>query len=137
MANAAASATPEHLVVIIGAGPGGICASILLQDQGIEDFVILDQAADFRGSWRDNHHPGLAVDVPGFTYQYTFAPNPEVAADVPDGSGGLGVPPHCRAPARALRARAGTPGWSRRNGMTRRASGGCTSPTGRRSLRGS
>lgn len=75
MANA--SATPEHLVAIIGAGPGGICAAILLQGKGIDDFVIIDRAADFGGSWRDNNYPGLGVDVPGFTYQYTFAPNPE------------------------------------------------------------
>ncbi|GED96645.1 flavin-containing monooxygenase [Gordonia crocea] len=68
---------PDHLVAIIGAGPGGICASVLLQEKGINDFVIVDQAHDFGGSWRDNHYPGLGVDVPGFTYQYSFARNPE------------------------------------------------------------
>ncbi|GAB08476.1 putative flavin-containing monooxygenase [Gordonia araii NBRC 100433] len=68
---------PDHLVAIIGAGPGGICASVLLQRKGINDFVVIDQAADFGGSWRDNHYPGLGVDVPGFTYQYSFARNPE------------------------------------------------------------
>ncbi|WOC14268.1 flavin-containing monooxygenase [Gordonia sp. MP11Mi] len=67
---------PEHSVVIIGAGPGGICAAVQLRQRGIDDFVILEQANEFGGSWRDNHYPGLGVDVPGFTYQYSFARNP-------------------------------------------------------------
>ena len=79
-------ATPNrHLVAVIGAGPGGICASVLLKKQGIEDFVIIDQGDDFGGSWRDNHYPGLGVDVPGFTYQYSFARNPDWTRMFPTG----------------------------------------------------
>lgn len=66
---------PDHTVAIIGAGPGGICAAVLLKQKGIEDFVVLEQENDFGGSWRDNHYPGLGVDVPCFTYQYSFARN--------------------------------------------------------------
>ncbi|MFW0792021.1 flavin-containing monooxygenase [Gordonia sp. CPCC 205333] len=77
--------TPDHSVAIIGAGPGGICAAVLLKKKGIDDFVILDRADDFGGSWRDNHYPGLGVDVPGFTYQYSFARNPEWTRLFPKG----------------------------------------------------
>ncbi len=78
-------AEPTHLVAVIGAGPGGICASILLKKRGITDFVILEQETDFGGSWRDNHYPGLGVDVPGFTYQYSFARNPRWSRMFPRG----------------------------------------------------
>lgn len=81
-----ATLEPDYLVAVIGAGPGGICASVLLQDKGIDDFVILDQASDFGGSWRDNHYPGLGVDVPGFTYQYSFARNPGWTRMFPKGA---------------------------------------------------
>jgi cation diffusion facilitator CzcD-associated flavoprotein CzcO len=64
-------------VVIIGAGPGGIAAAHLLQQKGIGDFVILERGDDFGGSWRDNHYPGLAVDIPTLWYQLSFAPNPD------------------------------------------------------------
>lgn len=69
-------ADPDHLVAIVGAGPGGIAAAKQLLDAGIDDFVILERAGDFGGTWRDNHYPGLAVDIPVMWYQLSFAPNP-------------------------------------------------------------
>jgi cation diffusion facilitator CzcD-associated flavoprotein CzcO len=62
-----------HEVAVIGAGPGGITAAYLLQKQGIDDFVILERADDVGGTWRDNHYPGLAVDIPSLWYQFPFA----------------------------------------------------------------
>lgn len=67
---------PDYEVAIIGAGPGGIAAAKLLQDKGITDFIILERGDDFGGTWRDNHYPGLAVDIPVLWYQLSFAPNP-------------------------------------------------------------
>ncbi len=67
---------PEYEVAIIGAGPGGIATAKLLRDKGITDFVILERGHDFGGTWRDNHYPGLAVDIPVLWYQLSFAPNP-------------------------------------------------------------
>ena len=69
-------ADPDYEVAIIGAGPGGIAAAKLLRDKGITDFVILERGHDFGGTWRDNHYPGLAVDIPVLWYQLSFAPNP-------------------------------------------------------------
>ncbi|OBA58401.1 monooxygenase [Mycobacterium sp. 1100029.7] len=66
----------DYEVAIVGAGPGGIAAAKLLRDKGITDFVILERGPDFGGTWRDNHYPGLAVDIPVLWYQLSFAPNP-------------------------------------------------------------
>jgi cation diffusion facilitator CzcD-associated flavoprotein CzcO len=68
---------PMYEVAIIGAGPGGIAAGHLLRKKGITDFVILERADDFGGTWRDNHYPGLTVDIPSLWYQLSFAPNPD------------------------------------------------------------
>jgi len=68
---------PDHEVVIIGAGPGGIASAHHLRRQGIDDFVIIERGDDFGGTWRDNHYPGLAVDIPSLWYQLSFAPNPD------------------------------------------------------------
>ncbi|MRH86747.1 NAD(P)-binding protein [Nocardia sp. SYP-A9097] len=72
-------------VAIIGAGPGGITAAHYLQRAGITDFVILERADDFGGSWRDNFYPGLAVDVPTLFYQFPFARKPDWSRLFPDG----------------------------------------------------
>lgn len=61
-------------VVVIGAGMGGITAAHKLQRAGITDFVILERADEAGGTWRDNHYPGLAVDLPSPWYQLQFAP---------------------------------------------------------------
>lgn len=67
---------PDYEVAIIGAGPGGIAAAHHLRKKGIGDFAIIERASDFGGTWRDNHYPGLAVDIPSLWYQLSFAPNP-------------------------------------------------------------
>ncbi|GBE65290.1 putative monooxygenase [Mycobacterium sp. MFM001] len=66
---------PQYNVAVIGAGPGGIAAGVRLLEAGIDDFVVLERAAAPGGSWRDNDYPGIGVDVPSFTYQYSFAKN--------------------------------------------------------------
>ncbi|MFI9386917.1 flavin-containing monooxygenase [Kutzneria sp. NPDC052558] len=69
--------TPEHEVVVIGAGASGIGAAVRLLDQGIRDFVVLEKGNAVGGTWRDNTYPGCGCDVPSRLYSYTFAPNPE------------------------------------------------------------
>jgi cation diffusion facilitator CzcD-associated flavoprotein CzcO len=65
--------TPEHKVVIVGAGFAGLCAAIRLKQADVTDFVILEKADDIGGTWRDNRYPGVAVDIPSVLYQYSFA----------------------------------------------------------------
>lgn len=62
---------------MVGAGIAGICAGRELKEAGIADFVIVDRAAGAGGTWQRNVYPGVAVDIPSLTYQYSFAPNPK------------------------------------------------------------
>ena len=48
-----------------------------LRREGIEDFVVLEQADSVGGTWRDNHYPGCACDIQSHLYSFSFAPNPE------------------------------------------------------------
>jgi cation diffusion facilitator CzcD-associated flavoprotein CzcO len=64
---------PDHEVVIVGAGFVGICAAIRLRQAGVSDYVILERAEDIGGTWRDNRYPGVGVDIPSVTYQFSFA----------------------------------------------------------------
>jgi len=66
----------HHDVVIVGAGFGGIGASIKLAEQGI-DHVILEKADDVGGTWWANRYPGCRCDVPSHLYSFSFAPNPD------------------------------------------------------------
>ncbi len=63
----------DHEVVIVGAGFSGIGMAARLKDAGVEDFLIVDDAGGYGGTWYWNRYPGLAVDIPSFSYQYSFA----------------------------------------------------------------
>jgi cation diffusion facilitator CzcD-associated flavoprotein CzcO len=63
-------------VAIIGAGFGGIGLAIQLKQAGIHSFVLLEQAAEVGGVWRDNIYPGAACDVASHVYSFSFEPNP-------------------------------------------------------------
>ena len=63
-------------IVIVGAGFAGIGMAIRLKQEGIEDFVVLERAADVGGVWRYNTYPGCRCDVPSHLYSFSFAPNP-------------------------------------------------------------
>jgi cyclohexanone monooxygenase len=64
-------------VAVIGGGLSGIGAAIHMRRAGIEDFVVLERAAEPGGTWRDNTYPGCACDVPTTLYSYSFAPKPD------------------------------------------------------------
>jgi cation diffusion facilitator CzcD-associated flavoprotein CzcO len=66
----------HHEVVVIGAGFSGIGAGIALEKAGFHDYIIVEAAGDLGGTWRDNTYPGIAVDIPSFTYSFSFAQNP-------------------------------------------------------------
>jgi cyclohexanone monooxygenase len=65
---------PDHEVVVIGAGFSGIGAAIKLREAGFDDFVVIDDADGVGGTWHWNTYPGVAVDIPSFSYQYSFEP---------------------------------------------------------------
>lgn len=59
-------------VVVVGGGFAGLGMALRLEQSGITDFVVLERASDVGGTWRDNHYPGCACDVPSHLYSYSF-----------------------------------------------------------------
>ncbi|WP_084534545.1 flavin-containing monooxygenase [Nocardia yamanashiensis] len=86
MADDLTAAEPDHEVVVIGAGPGGIAAGVKLRRAGIDDFVILDRSDAPGGTWQHYVYPGISVDTPVLFYQFTFAPNPDWTRLFPSGA---------------------------------------------------
>lgn len=66
------STVVDHEILIVGAGFSGIGMGIALRKAGFEDFLILDEADGVGGTWHWNTYPGIAVDIPSFSYQYSF-----------------------------------------------------------------
>jgi cation diffusion facilitator CzcD-associated flavoprotein CzcO len=69
--------TPDHEVAVIGAGFSGIGAAIKLDKAGFGDYVVLEEGDGVGGAWHWNTYPGVAVDIPSFSYQFSF----ETSAD--------------------------------------------------------
>ncbi|WP_431970972.1 flavin-containing monooxygenase [Nocardia sp. bgisy134] len=67
---------PQYDAVVVGAGFGGMGASIELDRLGLSNYVILERENDLGGTWHVNRYPGLAVDIASVTYSYSFEPNP-------------------------------------------------------------
>jgi cation diffusion facilitator CzcD-associated flavoprotein CzcO len=63
---------PDHEVAVIGAGFSGLGAAITLQRAGITDFLVIEDGDDVGGAWHWNTYPGIAVDIPSFSYQFSF-----------------------------------------------------------------
>lgn len=67
----------QHVrAAVIGAGFGGIGMSVRLAEAGVEH-AVFERAGDLGGTWRDNHYPGCACDVPTPLYSFSFALNPD------------------------------------------------------------
>ncbi len=66
----------HHRVAIIGTGFSGLGMAIKLKDAGETDFVVFEKEAGVGGTWRVNHYPGCACDVPSHLYSFSFEPNP-------------------------------------------------------------
>lgn len=90
--------------VIVGSGFAGLCMAIKLREAGIHDFVLLEKSDSVGGTWRDNHYPGCACDVPSHLYSYSFtkpydwsrkyAPAPEIRAYLEGVATDYGLRPH-------------------------------------------
>ncbi len=101
-----AIARPDHDVLIIGGGFSGIGVAIGLEKAGIHDYLIVDDNDGFGGTWRWNTYPGIAVDIPSFSYQFsfekradwsrTYAPGTELRAYAEDCAHRHGLPAKAR-----------------------------------------
>jgi len=63
---------PDHHVAIIGGGFSGIGAAILLEKSGFDDYLMIEEGDGVGGAWHWNTYPGVAVDIPSFSYQFSF-----------------------------------------------------------------
>jgi cation diffusion facilitator CzcD-associated flavoprotein CzcO len=63
---------PDHDTVIIGAGFSGIGTAILLDKADMGDYLVVEAADGCGGTWHWNTYPGIAVDIPSFSYQFSF-----------------------------------------------------------------
>ena len=63
---------PDHDTVIIGAGFSGIGTAIMLDKSGMGDYLVIEAADGCGGTWHWNTYPGIAVDIPSFSYQFSF-----------------------------------------------------------------
>jgi cation diffusion facilitator CzcD-associated flavoprotein CzcO len=59
-------------VAVVGGGFSGIGAAIGLQRAGVDDFVIVEEGDGVGGAWYWNRYPGLQVDIPSFSYQFSY-----------------------------------------------------------------
>src|SRR3954452_24285760 len=62
----------DHEVIVIGAGFSGIGAAIKLDQAGFKDFIIIEEGDGVSGAWHWNTYPGISVDIPSFSYQFSF-----------------------------------------------------------------
>lgn len=63
---------PDFHTIIVGAGFSGIGAAIQLEKAGLGDHLIIEAADEPGGTWYWNTYPGVAVDIPSFSYQFSF-----------------------------------------------------------------
>ncbi len=63
---------PDHEVAIIGGGFSGIGAAIKVAEAGIDDYVVIESGDGVGGAWYWNTYPGIGVDIPSPSYQFSF-----------------------------------------------------------------
>ncbi len=68
---------PDHETLIVGAGFSGIGAAIMLDKAGLGNYLIIEAGSDVGGTWFWNTYPGIAVDIPSFSYQFSFEQRPD------------------------------------------------------------
>jgi cyclohexanone monooxygenase len=63
---------PDFHTIVVGAGFSGIGTAIGLDKAGLGDYLIIEAGAEPGGTWYWNTYPGIAVDIPSFSYQFSF-----------------------------------------------------------------
>jgi len=62
----------NFMVVVVGAGMGGLNAAVQLKRAGIP-FVVVEKNKGVGGTWHENRYPGARVDTPSRAYAHIFA----------------------------------------------------------------
>jgi cation diffusion facilitator CzcD-associated flavoprotein CzcO len=63
---------PDHDTVIVGAGFSGIGTAIKLDKAQMGNYLVIEAGDGPGGTWHWNTYPGIAVDIPSFSYQFSF-----------------------------------------------------------------
>jgi cyclohexanone monooxygenase len=68
--------TPDYHTLIVGAGFSGIGAAIKLDKARLSNYLVVEAGDGVGGTWHWNTYPGIAVDIPSFSYQFSFEQSP-------------------------------------------------------------
>ena len=68
---------PDYHCLIVGAGFSGIGAAVKLDQEGFGDYLIVEAGDEVGGTWYWNTYPGIAVDIPSASYQFSFEQRPD------------------------------------------------------------
>jgi cation diffusion facilitator CzcD-associated flavoprotein CzcO len=88
-------ASRECEVAIVGAGFSGIGAEILLEKAGFSDYLVIEEGDGVGGAWHWNTYPGIAVDIPSFSYQFSFESRADWSRVYAPGAELKGYAEHC------------------------------------------
>jgi cyclohexanone monooxygenase len=86
---------PDYKTVIVGAGFSGIGTAICLDKSGMGDYLLIEAADAPGGTWHWNTYPGIAVDIPSFSYQFSFEQSPHWTRTYARGSELKAYAEHC------------------------------------------
>jgi cation diffusion facilitator CzcD-associated flavoprotein CzcO len=67
---------PDYHTLIVGAGFSGIGAAIKLDKARLSNYLVVEAGDGVGGTWHWNTYPGIAVDIPSFSYQFSFEQSP-------------------------------------------------------------
>ncbi|MDT5340231.1 MAG: hypothetical protein QOD90_5736 [Mycobacterium sp.] len=81
--------------IIVGAGFSGIGMAIQLDRAGLGDYQIIEAGEEPGGTWYWNTYPGIAVDIPSFSYQFSFEQSAEWSRTYAPGRELKGYADHC------------------------------------------
>ncbi len=68
---------PDYHTAIVGAGFSGLGTAVTLDKAGLHDYLLIEAGDGPGGTWYWNRYPGVAVDIPSFSYQFSFEQRPD------------------------------------------------------------
>ncbi|GAB3020513.1 flavin-containing monooxygenase [Mycobacterium bourgelatii] len=86
---------PDYEILIVGAGFSGIGSAIKLDQAGFHDYLVIEAGDGVGGTWHWNTYPGIAVDIPSFSYQFSFEQSAEWSRTYAPGRELKGYAEHC------------------------------------------
>ncbi|PRC42270.1 monooxygenase, partial [Mycobacterium sp. ITM-2017-0098] len=86
---------PDYETIIVGAGFSGIGMAIELDRSGLADYLVVEAGDEPGGTWYWNTYPGIAVDIPSFSYQFSFEQSSTWSRTYAQGHELKGYATHC------------------------------------------